>query len=91
MVSKLMSRAFSLIGYKRIDDDHVSAPAKITAALADVLTPIGRHAFPPAAPPRAALYQCTAWTKPLAAPARSAGVRLPEKTIVALAPAARRD
>jgi 2-polyprenyl-3-methyl-5-hydroxy-6-metoxy-1,4-benzoquinol methylase len=64
MVSKLMSRAFSMIGYKHIDDDHVSAPAQITAALADVLTPIGRHAFPPAAPQRAALYQCTAWTKP---------------------------
>jgi SAM-dependent methyltransferase len=63
MVSKLMSRAFSMIGYKHIDDDHVSAPAQITAALADVLTPIGRHAFPPAAPRRAALYQCTAWTK----------------------------
>jgi hypothetical protein len=64
MVSKLMSRAFSMIGYKHIDNDHVSTPAQITSALADVLTPIGRHAFPPAAPPRAALYQCTAWTKP---------------------------
>ena len=29
MVSGLMSRAFTMIGYKNIDDDHVSAPAKI--------------------------------------------------------------
>jgi hypothetical protein len=58
-----MSRAFSMIGFKHIDDHHVSPPAKITRALADVLTPIGRAAFPPAAPVPAALYQCTAWTK----------------------------
>ena len=53
----LMTRAFSLIGYKNIDDDHVSAPAQIAAALAGVLTPVGRAAFPPAAPVPAALYQ----------------------------------
>jgi 2-polyprenyl-3-methyl-5-hydroxy-6-metoxy-1,4-benzoquinol methylase len=66
MVSALMTRAFSAIGYKNIDDDHVSAPAKISAALAGVLTPVARVAFPPAAPVPAALYQCTAWTKPSA-------------------------
>ena len=63
MVSALMSRAFSLIGFKGIDDHHVSPPAKIGAALAAVLKPVTRVAFPPAAPVPAALYQCTAWTK----------------------------
>jgi hypothetical protein len=64
MVSALMSRAFRMIGFRGIDDHHVSKPAKIAAALADVLTPVGRAAFPPAAPVGAAIYQCTAWTKP---------------------------
>jgi SAM-dependent methyltransferase len=63
MVSPLMSRAFALIGYRGIDNHHVSPPAKISAALAEVLTPVARAAFPPAAPVAAALYQCTAWTK----------------------------
>jgi len=63
MVSALMTRAFSLIGFKDIDDHHVSPPAKIGAALAAVLAPVARVAFPPAAPVPAALYQCTAWTK----------------------------
>jgi SAM-dependent methyltransferase len=64
MVSRMMSRAFSLIGFKGIDQHHVSAPAKIATALTAELKPIGRAAFPPAAPVAAALYQCTAWTKP---------------------------
>jgi SAM-dependent methyltransferase len=64
MVSGLMSRAFTMIGYKNIDDDHVSPPAKIQSALSEVLTPVARTAFPPAAPVPAALYQCTSWTKP---------------------------
>jgi SAM-dependent methyltransferase len=63
MVSRLMTRAFALIGYDRIDDHHVSPPAKIAAALANELTPVRRAAFPPAAPVPAALYQCSAWTK----------------------------
>jgi SAM-dependent methyltransferase len=63
MVSALMSRAFSLIGFEGIDDHHVSPPAKIGAALAAVLKPVTRVAFPPAAPVPAALYQCSAWTK----------------------------
>jgi SAM-dependent methyltransferase len=63
MVSRLMTRAFGLIGYDRIDDHHVSPPAKIAAALAGALTPLRRAAFPPAAPVAAALYQCSAWTK----------------------------
>ncbi len=64
MVSRLMTRAFGLIGYDRIDDHHVSPPAKIAAALTGALTPVRRAAFPPAAPIAAALYQCSAWTKP---------------------------
>ena len=64
MVSPLMTRAFGLIGYDRIDDHHVSPPARIAAALGRVLKPVKRAAFPPAAPVTAALYQCTAWTKP---------------------------
>ena len=63
MVSPLMTRAFSAIGYQGIDDHHVSPPRKIAAALARVLKPVKRVAFPPAAPLDAALYQCTAWTK----------------------------
>jgi SAM-dependent methyltransferase len=64
MVSAFMSRAFWMIGYRRIDDDHVSAPKAIAAALSSVLEPVARVAFPPAAPVSAALYQCTSWTKP---------------------------
>jgi hypothetical protein len=64
MVSGLMSRAFTMIGYKNIDSDHVSPPVKISAALAETLQPLARAAFPPAAPVPAALYQCTSWTKP---------------------------
>jgi SAM-dependent methyltransferase len=63
MVSPLMTRAFKVIGFKTIDDHHVSPPARIAAALGKVLRPVARAAFPPAAPVRAALYQCTAWTK----------------------------
>ena len=62
MVSALMTRAFELIGYRGIDDHHVSPPARIAAALAGVLRPVARAAFPPLAPVRTALYQCTAWT-----------------------------
>lgn len=63
MVSPLMTRAFGLIGFKGIDDHHVSPPAKISDALARVLKPLKRAAFPPMAPVRAALYQCTTWTR----------------------------
>jgi hypothetical protein len=62
MVSPLMSRAFDLIGYHGIDNHHVSQPTRISAALARVLQPRARVAFPPKAPVAAALYQCTAWT-----------------------------
>jgi SAM-dependent methyltransferase len=63
MVSRVMTRAFDLIGFKGIDDHHVSPPVKIAAALADALEPVKRSAFPPAAPVAVALYQCAAWTK----------------------------
>jgi SAM-dependent methyltransferase len=66
MVSRLMSRAFTMIGYRSIDDHHVSPPSAISAALGRVLTPVKRAAFPPLAPVTAALYQCSAWTKPAA-------------------------
>ena len=62
MVSRLMTRAFAAIGYDRIDDHHVSPPARIAAALGEVLKPVRRAAFPPGAPVASALYQCTAWT-----------------------------
>jgi SAM-dependent methyltransferase len=64
MVSRLMTRAFDLIGFRGIDDHHVSPPAQIAAALHRVLIPVKRVAFPPLAPVTAALYQCSAWTKP---------------------------
>lgn len=63
MVSPLMTRAFRIIGYAQIDDDHVSSPAKISEALRHYLRPVDRVAFPPGAPVPAALYQCTSWTK----------------------------
>jgi SAM-dependent methyltransferase len=63
MVSRLMTRAFDLIGFRGIDDHHVSPPAAISAALGHALTPVARVAFPPGAPVSAALYQCSAWTK----------------------------
>jgi hypothetical protein len=63
MVSRLMTRAFDLIGYRGIDDHHVSPPAAIAAALRRVLAPVRRTAFPPLSPVPAALYQCAAWTK----------------------------
>jgi hypothetical protein len=63
MVSRLIARAFEAIGYHGIDDHHVSPPSAIAAALARVLRPVRRAAFPPGAPVGAALYQCTAWTK----------------------------
>jgi SAM-dependent methyltransferase len=63
MVSRLMTRAFELLGFRGIDDHHVSAPATIAAALSRALTPVRRVAFPPLAPVKAALYQCAAWTK----------------------------
>jgi hypothetical protein len=62
MVSPFMTRAFAVIGFKTIDDHHVSPPVRIAAALARVLAPVRRAAFPPAAPVAAAIYQCTAWT-----------------------------
>lgn len=61
MVSPLMTRAFDLIGFRGIDDHHVSPPARIATALARVLRPLARVAFPPYAPVPAALYQCSAW------------------------------
>ena len=63
MVSSLMSRAFTTIGFANIDDHHVSPPARIADALGAALTPVRRVAFPPGAPVPVALYQCSAWTK----------------------------
>jgi SAM-dependent methyltransferase len=63
MVNIMMGRAFAMIGFRQIEIHHVSPPAKITAALGEVLTPVTRATFPPAFPPSLALYQCTAWTK----------------------------
>jgi SAM-dependent methyltransferase len=63
MVSRLMSQAFRFIGYPDIDEDHVSPPARIAAALGRVLRPERRAAFPPGAPVSLALYQCTSWRR----------------------------
>jgi SAM-dependent methyltransferase len=62
MINRWMTRAFALIGYRGIDHIHVTPPATIASALAQVLEPVARVAFPPAAPAPIALYQCTAWT-----------------------------
>lgn len=61
MVNPVMTQAFRAIGYPTIDDDHVSPPARIGAALARVLRPVARLSFPPFTPVRLALYQCIAW------------------------------
>jgi SAM-dependent methyltransferase len=63
MVSRFMTRAFEIIGFRDIDAHHVSPPATITAALSRALTSVRRVAFPPLAPVSGALYQCSAWTK----------------------------
>lgn len=63
MVSALMTKAFDVIGYKNIDDDHVAPPAQIAAALSKVLQPQARVAFPPFATVTTALYQCASWRK----------------------------
>ncbi|HVZ73333.1 MAG TPA: methyltransferase domain-containing protein [Polyangia bacterium] len=64
MVSPLMTRLFRAIGFGTINEHHVSAPSAIATALARVLRPARRAAFPPGAPRDLALYQCTSWTKP---------------------------
>jgi SAM-dependent methyltransferase len=64
MVNRVMTKAFEAIGYRGIDEDHVTSPAEIAAALGKVLRPRARAAFPPGASVAAALYQCTAWTTP---------------------------
>ena len=61
MVSPVMTKAFQVIGYEGIDEDHVAPPAQIARALSMVLRPGPRVAFPPYAPVKIALYQCTAW------------------------------
>jgi hypothetical protein len=61
MVSAFMTRAFAAIGYPNIDEDHVSPPRRIAAALTKHLRPQARRAFPPMAPVDLALYQCTSW------------------------------
>ena len=63
MVNRLMAKAFEAIGYRGIDDDHVSTPSRIEKALERVLLPVARRAFPPMAPTSVALYQCTAWQR----------------------------
>jgi 2-polyprenyl-3-methyl-5-hydroxy-6-metoxy-1,4-benzoquinol methylase len=63
MVNRLMSTVFRTIGFANIEEHHVSAPATIAAALAKVLRPLGRRAFPPHVPVPLALYQCTSWIK----------------------------
>jgi hypothetical protein len=63
-VSRAMTEAFRLIGYANIDDDHVSPPARIIAALDRELRSERRAAFPPLAPVPLALYQCGSWRKP---------------------------
>jgi 2-polyprenyl-3-methyl-5-hydroxy-6-metoxy-1,4-benzoquinol methylase len=63
MVSAFMTRAFAAIGYPNIDEDHVSPPRRIAAALTNHLRPQARSAFPPLAPVDLALYQCTSWRR----------------------------
>jgi SAM-dependent methyltransferase len=62
MVSPAMTRAFAVIGYPNIDEDHVAPPRQIARALGEFLAPLSRAAFPPLAPVDLALYQCSSWT-----------------------------
>ena len=50
MVSPLMTQAFAAIGYPNIDEDHVSPPARIAAALAPGAAPRRPRRLPPARP-----------------------------------------
>lgn len=63
MVNRAMSAAFAAIGYPSIDDDHVSPPARIHAALSAHARLVARRALPPRAPVPLALYQCAAWRR----------------------------
>jgi 2-polyprenyl-3-methyl-5-hydroxy-6-metoxy-1,4-benzoquinol methylase len=62
MVNRLMNAAFTAIAYHKIENDHVSTPAKIHAALARHLTLTQRVSIPRWMPISTALYQCSAWT-----------------------------
>lgn len=63
MVNRFIGTAFAMIGFRHIEIHHVSPPARIAAALRRVLSPVRRVSLPPSTPVRAALYQCSSWTK----------------------------
>jgi SAM-dependent methyltransferase len=63
MVNRFMATCFRTLGFGRIEEHHVTAPAQITTALGRLLRPVGRVSLPMFAPQSVSLYECTSWTK----------------------------
>ena len=62
MVNRFMAACFRMLGFGRIEEHHVTAPAQITAALGRRLWRVGRISLPMFAPQSLSLYECTSWT-----------------------------
>jgi SAM-dependent methyltransferase len=62
MVNSFMAACFRMLGFGRIEEHHVTAPAQITAALGRRLWRVGRINLPMFAPQSLSLYECTSWT-----------------------------
>ena len=62
MVNRFMATCFRTLGFGRIEEHHVTAPAQITSALGRLLQPVGRVSLPLFAPQSLSLYECTSWT-----------------------------
>lgn len=63
MVNNLMAGLFRAVGFRNIEDHHVTPPAAIDRALRRVLRRGRRNTMPAFAPVPMALYQCAAWVK----------------------------
>jgi SAM-dependent methyltransferase len=62
MVNRFMAACFRSLGFGRIEDHHVTTPARITSALGRRLRPVRRISLPMFAPQSLSLYECTSWT-----------------------------
>jgi 2-polyprenyl-3-methyl-5-hydroxy-6-metoxy-1,4-benzoquinol methylase len=62
MVNRFMAMCFRTLGFGRIEDHHVTTPARITTALGRRLRPVRRVSLPMFAPQSLSLYECTSWT-----------------------------
>ena len=62
MVNRFMATCFRTLGFGRIEDHHITTPARITAALRRRMQPVARVSLPAFAPQALSLYECTSWT-----------------------------